>query len=108
MAYLETQESRAIALLETYADLYEGDDDSVGWIRKNIKDEIFHATWTHLQLEHWVKDGLNEEVRQARVEANLVDRRAFWIQFCSFLRVMPALVLKGYLPPIFNKSPSPL
>ena len=108
VAYLETQESRAIPLLETYADLYEGDDESVGWIRKNIKDEIFHATWTHMQLERWVKDGLTEEVRQVRVEAKLVDRRAFWIQFFSFLRVMPALVLKGYIPPIFNKSPSPL
>jgi rubrerythrin len=108
VAYLETQESRAIALLETYADLYEGDEDSVGWIRKNIKDEIFHATWTHMQLERWVKDGLTKEVRQARTDANLVDRRAFWIQFFSFLKIMPSLVLKGYMPPIFSKNPSPL
>ena len=108
VAYLETQESRAIALLETYADLYKGDEDSVGWIRKNIKDEIFHATWTHMQLERWVKDGLTKEVRQARIDANLVDRRAFWIQFFSFLKIMPSLVLKGYMPPIFSKNPSPL
>jgi rubrerythrin len=108
VAYLETQETRAIALLETYADLFEGDEESVHWIRRNIKDELFHATWTHMQLERWIKDGLVEEVRQARVEANLVDRRAFWIQFFSFLRVMPSLIARGYWPQIFTKSPSPL
>jgi rubrerythrin len=108
VAYLETQESRAIALLETYVELFEGDDASVGWLRKNIKDELFHATWTHMQLERWIKDGLGEEVRKARVEANLVDRRAFWLQFFSFLRVMPSLIMRGYMPQIFKKSPSPL
>lgn len=108
VAYLEIQEGRAIALLETYADLFEGDEASVTHIRRNIKDEKFHATWTHLQLERWIKDGLEKEVRMAREEARLTDRRAFWLQFFAFLRVLPSLLVRGYMPPVMTRQPAPM
>ena len=108
VAYLEVQESRAIALLETYAELFEGDDKTVAHITRNIKDEKFHATWTHLQLERWIKEGLEREVKAARAEANRTDRRAFWMQFFSFIRVMPSLIVKGYMPQLFRKTPAPM
>ncbi len=108
VAYLETQESRAIALLEAYQELYEGDDESVYWLKKNIKDERFHATWTHMQLERWIKEGHGEEVKRARAEANRVDRKAFWLQLFAFLKILPMLLLRGYLPPILKRVPAPL
>jgi len=108
VAYLEVQEGRAIALLESYADLYEGDDATVTHIRRNIKDEKFHATWTHLQLERWIKEGLDEEVRLARAEARLTDRRAFWLQLFAFMRVLPSLLVRGYMPPLLTRQPSPM
>lgn len=108
VAYLETQETRAIALLKTYAELYAGDDETVYWIEKNIKDEKFHATWTHHQLERWMKDDLREEVRIARAEAVRTDRRAFWMQLFAFLRVAPSLIVRGYLPPVFKRRPAPM
>ncbi len=108
VAYLETQEARAIALLEAYKELFAGDEESVKWLERNIKDEKFHATWTHMQLERWIKEGMAEEVRQARVQAQQTDRRAFWIQVFSFLRVMPRLIIRGHLPPLFSKQPAPM
>lgn len=106
VAYLETQEARAIPLLETYAELYAGDEESVYWIEKNIADEVFHATWTHRQLERWIEEGRGPEVSKARAMARQLDRRAFWLQLFAFLKVAPRLIANGYLPVLRRKPAS--
>jgi len=107
VAYLETQEKRAIPLLQTYAELYAGDEQTVGWIEKNIGDEVFHATWTHRQLERWIDEGMAAQVKKAREEARALDRRAFWMQLFSFLKVAPWLLMNGYFPAL-RRRPAPM
>jgi hypothetical protein len=108
MAYLEVQELRGEQMMRVYRGLFEGDEESVAFIDSVLSDEHFHATYTHLQLERWVKEGLGNEVRAARAEARAVDRKAFGIQVARFLRVMPRLLLAGHLPPLFRSKPAPL
>ena len=50
LAYLELQEARAISVLKSYARLYAGDQETVDLINTNLKDEYFHAQWTHCLL----------------------------------------------------------
>lgn len=107
VAYLEIQEARAVALLAAYSDLFAGDDESVRALESASNDERYHAAWTHLQLERWAKEGMADEVESARANARKVDQRAFWAQLFGFLRVVPSLLFKGYLPPI-RRTPSPM
>jgi len=108
IAYLETQEARAIPLLLLYARLYEGDQETVDTILRNIRDEKFHAAWTHHQLELWIKEGRGEDVKRARQQAKNIDRQAFWMQCGGFLRTLPRLLARGVLPPISGFNPAPL
>lgn len=108
IAYLEKQEARAIPILELYTELYAGDDETVDVIRKNIKDEKFHAKWTSHQLEKWIIEGRAEEVRLVRREANSMDRKAFWLQLGAFIKAMPLLISRGVLPSFFNHKPAPM
>lgn len=106
VAYLETQEARAITLLELYIELYAGDDETVEIIRRNTRDEKFHAAWTRLQLEKWIQEGKTQEVRHARRQALLIDRRGFWMQLLAFAKALPRILSHGAMPPLFRKKPA--
>lgn len=103
-AYLEVQELRGGQVLGVYRDLFVGDEESIAFIDSVVTDEKFHATYTHLQLERWVEEGLVEEVKSAREVARRIDRSAFRSQLASFARALPRLLSQGALPPIFSMS----
>ena len=108
IAYLEVQELRGEQLMRVYRTLFAGDEEATGFIDSVLRDEKFHATYTHLQLERWIEEGLGDEVRRARSEARAVDRQAFWAQVFRFLRVMPRLIRAGHPPPLFRRTPAPM
>lgn len=108
VAYLETQEARAVPLLELYTRLYAGDSETIEVLKRNIRDEKFHATWTHRQLEQWIGEGKEREVYRARQMAKAIDRRAFWMQLAAFSRALPRLLINGKWPPFFSTKPAPL
>lgn len=107
LAYLEIQELRGEQLMRIYRRLFEGDEEATEFIDSVLRDEKFHATYTHLQLERWIEEGLGDHVRRARAEARSVDRRAFWAQVFRFLRVAPRLLAAGHPPPLRIK-PAPM
>jgi hypothetical protein len=107
VAYLEVQERRALDILHTYVTLFDGDAETIEALQCSLRDEHYHAAWTHRQLERWSEAGKRAEVQAARQEAARVDRRAFRLQLVQFLRVLPRLLRAGIAPPFGGLKPAP-
>jgi len=92
-AYLEITELRGEEMIGNYYRLYQDYPEVQAFMQTVLRDERYHASYLHAQLEEWIRDGIGKEVARARRAAARIDTRGFLTQLAAFLGVLPRIVL---------------
>ena len=90
--FLEITELRGEQMIKTYRGLYAKYPEVQAFMDTVIRDERYHASYLHAQLETWAGQGLAKEVAVARKAAGRIDSRGFRAQLLAFLLGLPRLL----------------
>ena len=99
LAFLEISEVRGEQMIENYRELYAKYPDVQAFMASVLRDERYHASYLHAQLDGLARQGLENEVRAARRAASAIDTQGFISQVLSFVRVVPRLLLHALRAP---------
>ncbi len=105
MALFEIGEMRGFQGVTAYRRAFADDPETVEMMDSVIRDEHFHCTYVHLQMERWKGQGFAKEVAAARKHALQQDRDAFIRQIGSFLLMLPSLFISELTRP-FRRRPA--
>jgi len=105
MALFEIGEMRGFQGVTAYRKAFTDDPETVAVMDSVIRDEHFHCTYVHLQMERWKEQGLAKEVAAARAHALQQDRAAFYRQVGSFILMLPSLLFAEITRP-FRRQPA--
>ena len=105
MALFEIGEMRGFQGISVYRKAFADDPETVAVMDSVVRDEHFHCTYVHLQMERWKKQGFAKEVAAARKHAMQQDRQAFYSQIKSFIMMLPNLLLAELARP-FRRQPT--
>jgi len=92
LAFLEITEVRGEQMIENYRELYAKYPDVQAFMASVLRDERYHASYLHAQLDGLASQGLENDVRAARRAALAIDTQGFISQIFSFVRVVPRLL----------------
>ena len=90
--FLEITELRGEQMIKTYRGLYAKYPEVQAFMDTVIRDERYHASYLHAQLETWAGQGLAKEVAAARKAAGDIDSRGFRAQLLAFVLGLPRLL----------------
>jgi len=90
--FLEITELRGEQMIKTYRGLYGKYPEVQAFMDTVIRDERYHASYLHAQLETWAGQGLAKEVAAARKAAYRIDSSGFRAQLLAFLGTVPRLL----------------
>ena len=104
MALFEIGEMRGFQGVTAYRKAFTDDPETVAVMDSVVRDEHFHCTYVHLQMERWKEQGFAKEVAAARKHALKQDREAFYRLIGSFIAMLPSLLLAELTRP-FRRQP---
>ena len=90
--FLEITELRGEQMIKTFRGLYAKYPEVQAFMDTVIRDERYHASYLHNQLETWASQGLAKEVAAARRAAGRIDSRGFRAQLLAFVMGLPRLL----------------
>jgi rubrerythrin len=91
-AFLEITELRGEQMIKNYRGLYRKYPEVQAFMDTVIRDERYHASYLHNQLETWASQGLAKQVSAARRAADRIDSHGFRTQLLAFLLGLPRIL----------------